>query len=66
MVQLAHRYIPTRRLPDSAIDLIDEACASIRVQLDSQPEVIEVLERKLLQLEVEEEMLKIEVRARAR
>ena len=58
--KLAHRYIPTRRLPDSAIDLIDEACASIRVQLDSQPEVIEVLERRLLQLEVEEEMLKIE------
>jgi ATP-dependent Clp protease ATP-binding subunit ClpB len=42
-----------RFLPDKAIDLIDEACAHIRVQLDSQPEVIDNLERRKLQLEVE-------------
>jgi len=51
--QLAQRYITNRFLPDKAIDLIDEACANTRVQLDSQPEVIDVLERKSLQLEVE-------------
>lgn len=42
-----------RHLPDKAIDLVDEACANIRVQLDSQPEEIDTLERKRLQLEVE-------------
>jgi len=51
--QLADRYITTRFLPDKAIDLMDEACASTRVQLDSQPEVIDQLERRKLQLEVE-------------
>jgi ATP-dependent Clp protease ATP-binding subunit ClpB len=51
--QLAHRYITNRFLPDKAIDLIDEACASTRVQLDSQPEVIDTLERRRLQLEIE-------------
>jgi ATP-dependent Clp protease ATP-binding subunit ClpB len=51
--QLAHRYIQGRFLPDKAIDLIDEACASTRVQLDSQPEVIDNLERKKLRLEIE-------------
>ncbi|KAI9002513.1 P-loop containing nucleoside triphosphate hydrolase protein [Hyaloraphidium curvatum] len=50
---LAHRYITNRFLPDKAIDLVDEACANVRVQLDSQPEVIDNLERKRLQLEVE-------------
>jgi len=55
--QLADRYITTRFLPDKAIDLIDEACASVRVQLDSQPEVIDTLERRQLQLEVEETAL---------
>jgi len=55
--QLADRYITTRFLPDKAIDLIDEACASVRVQLDSQPEVIDNLERRQLQLEVEETAL---------
>lgn len=42
-----------RHLPDKAIDLVDEACANVRVQLDSQPEEIDTLERKRLQLEVE-------------
>lgn len=55
--QLSHRYITNRFLPDKAIDLIDEACASTRVQLDSQPEIIDQLERRLLQLEVEETAL---------
>ncbi|KAH3758782.1 heat shock protein [Pelomyxa schiedti] len=51
--QLAQRYITNRFLPDKAIDLIDEAAANVRVQLDSQPEVIDQLERKQLQLEIE-------------
>ncbi|RKO91321.1 P-loop containing nucleoside triphosphate hydrolase protein, partial [Blyttiomyces helicus] len=50
---LSDRYVSNRFLPDKAIDLVDEACASTRVQLDSQPEVIDALERKLLQLEIE-------------
>ncbi|KAJ3113187.1 hypothetical protein HDU96_003686 [Phlyctochytrium bullatum] len=50
---LANRYITNRFLPDKAIDLLDEACANVRVQLDSQPEVIDNLERKILQLEIE-------------
>eukprot|EP01135_Chromosphaera_perkinsii_P003625 Nk52_evm4s250 gene=Nk52_evmTU4s250 len=51
--QLADRYIPARFLPDKAIDLVDEACANIRVQLDSQPEIIDQLNRRRLTLEVE-------------
>ncbi|KAJ1912550.1 hypothetical protein H4219_005553 [Mycoemilia scoparia] len=51
--QLSSRYITNRFLPDKAIDLVDEACANTRVQLDSQPEQIDLLERRLLQLEVE-------------
>ena len=52
--KLSDRYIQDRFLPDKAIDLVDEACSSIRVQLDSQPEEIDRLERKQLQLEIEE------------
>lgn len=51
--QLSSRYITGRHLPDKAIDLVDEACANVRVQLDSQPEEIDNLERKRKQLEVE-------------
>eukprot|EP01126_Amoeba_proteus_P054326 TRINITY_DN6680_c0_g1_i2.p1 TRINITY_DN6680_c0_g1~~TRINITY_DN6680_c0_g1_i2.p1 ORF type:complete len:908 (-),score=220.68 TRINITY_DN6680_c0_g1_i2:185-2908(-) len=51
--QLSSRYITNRFLPDKAIDLIDEACANTRVQLDSQPEDLDHLERKKLRLEVE-------------
>lgn len=51
--QLSDRYITSRFLPDKAIDLMDEACASTRVQLDSRPELIDQLERKQLQLEIE-------------
>jgi ATP-dependent Clp protease ATP-binding subunit ClpB len=58
--QLSHRYITNRFLPDKAIDLIDEACSKIRTELDSQPEIIDQLERKKLQLEVEVQALKKE------
>jgi ATP-dependent Clp protease ATP-binding subunit ClpB len=58
--QLSSRYITNRFLPDKAIDLIDEACANIRVQLDSQPEAIDQLERRQLQLEVEKTALEKE------
>jgi len=51
--RLSSRYISGRFLPDKAIDLVDEACSKIRVQLDSQPEVIDQLERRELQLDVE-------------
>jgi len=51
--KLSHRYIQGRFLPDKAIDLVDEACAKVRVQLDSQPEVIDTLQRKHLTLEIE-------------
>lgn len=52
-VELSNRYITARYLPDKAIDIIDEACSSTRMQLDSQPIAIDRLERKKLQLEVE-------------
>ncbi|KAG7542919.1 P-loop containing nucleoside triphosphate hydrolase [Arabidopsis thaliana x Arabidopsis arenosa] len=51
--QLSARYITARRLPDKAIDLVDESCAHVRVQLDSQPEEIDNLERKAMQLKIE-------------
>ncbi|EPT29304.1 heat shock protein 101, putative [Toxoplasma gondii ME49] len=51
--QLADRYITSRFLPDKAIDLMDEACAIARVQVDSKPEAVDVLERQKVQLEVE-------------
>ncbi|KAL8056914.1 hypothetical protein ABFX02_04G149700 [Erythranthe guttata] len=51
--QLSARYITGRHLPDKAIDLVDEACANVRVQLDSQPEEIDNLERKRIHLEIE-------------
>ncbi|XP_019089151.1 PREDICTED: putative chaperone protein ClpB2, chloroplastic [Camelina sativa] len=51
--QLSARYITGRHLPDKAIDLVDESCAHVRVQLDSQPEEIDNLERKGMQLEIE-------------
>jgi len=55
--QLADRYLTQRFAPDKAIDLLDEACASVRVQLDSKPEEIDSLERAMLQLEIEAEAL---------
>jgi ATP-dependent Clp protease ATP-binding subunit ClpB len=50
---LSNRYITNRFLPDKAIGLLDEACSAIRVALDSQPEAIDILQRRLLQLEIE-------------
>lgn len=50
---LAHRYLTQRRLPDSAIDLVDEACANARVQRETEPEEIDKLQRRKLELEVE-------------
>eukprot|EP01088_Endostelium_zonatum_P018491 TRINITY_DN5958_c0_g1_i1.p1 TRINITY_DN5958_c0_g1~~TRINITY_DN5958_c0_g1_i1.p1 ORF type:complete len:891 (-),score=262.49 TRINITY_DN5958_c0_g1_i1:170-2842(-) len=61
---LADRYITQRFLPDKAIDLVDEACAHTRVQLDSQPEEIDRLERRKLQLEVELTVLEKEEKDR--
>jgi len=58
--RLADRFISARFLPDKAIDLMDEACAKTRVQLDSRPEIIDQLERKTLQLSVEETALQKE------
>ena len=54
---LSDRYIQSRFLPDKAIDLVDEACSSIRVQLDSMPEEIDLMQRKLQRLQVEEQAL---------
>ncbi|KZT02700.1 uncharacterized protein LAESUDRAFT_815128 [Laetiporus sulphureus 93-53] len=50
---LAHRYLTSRRLPDSAIDLVDEACASVRVTRETAPEAIDKLQRRKLELDVE-------------
>ena len=58
--ELSHRYITERKLPDKAIDLIDEAAAKLRLELDSVPEEIDELDRKLRQLEIEREYIKRE------
>ncbi len=57
---LSHRYIADRQLPDKAIDLIDEAAARIRMEIDSKPEVLDKLERRIIQLKIEHEALKKE------
>ena len=57
---LSHRYITDRQLPDKAIDLIDEAASRIRMEIDSKPEVLDRLERRLIQLKIEREALKKE------
>ncbi len=57
---LSHRYITDRQLPDKAIDLIDEAASRIRMEIDSKPEAMDRLERKLIQLKIEREALKKE------
>ena len=56
-VQLSQRYITDRQLPDKAIDLIDESASSIRMEIDSKPEEMDQLERKLIQLKIEREAL---------
>ncbi|HUI60810.1 MAG TPA: ATP-dependent chaperone ClpB [Steroidobacteraceae bacterium] len=57
---LSHRYIADRQLPDKAIDLIDEAAARIRMEIDSKPEALDRLERRIIQLKIEREALKKE------
>ena len=57
---LSHRYISDRFLPDKAIDLVDEACALIKTELDSMPAELDELQRKVMQLEIEEAALKKE------
>jgi ATP-dependent Clp protease ATP-binding subunit ClpB len=63
---LSHRYITDRFLPDKAIDLIDEAAARVRVQVDSMPEELDQAQRELVRLEVEREALKKESDAASR
>ncbi len=57
---LSHRYITDRFLPDKAIDLVDEACALIKTELDSMPAEVDELQRKIMQMEIEETALKKE------
>src|SRR5215471_9500109 len=57
---LSHRYITDRQLPDKAIDLVDEAAARIRMEIDSKPEALDKLERRIIQLKIEQEALKKE------
>src|SRR6185436_10183216 len=57
---LSHRYITDRQLPDKAIDLIDEAASRIRMEIDSKPEALDTLERRIIQLKIEREALKKE------
>ncbi|KAJ2808180.1 chaperone ATPase hsp78 [Coemansia helicoidea] len=63
---LAHRYITTRHLPDSAIDLVDEACSMLRTQQESKPEPIERLDRAMMTIQIELESLKKEQDAASR
>jgi ATP-dependent Clp protease ATP-binding subunit ClpB len=58
--ELSHRYITDRFLPDKAIDLIDEAAARIKMEIDSKPEVMDKLERRIIQLKIEREAVKKE------
>lgn len=58
--KLSHRYIADRQLPDKAIDLVDEAASQIRMEMDSKPEALDRLDRRLIQLKIEREALKKE------
>ena len=58
--ELSHRYITDRFLPDKAIDLIDEAAAKIKIEMDSRPEVMDKIDRRLIQLKIEREAIKKE------
>ena len=58
--ELSHRYITDRFLPDKAIDLIDEAAAKIKIEIDSKPEVMDRLDRRLIQLQIEREAVRKE------
>ena len=63
---LSHRYITDRFLPDKAIDLMDEAASRIRMEVESKPEEIEILDRRIIQLKIEREALKRETDAASR
>ena len=63
---LSHRYITDRQLPDKAIDLVDESASRIRMEIDSKPEPMDRLERRLVQLKIEQEALKKETDASSR
>ena len=58
--ELSHRYITDRYLPDKAIDLIDEAAARVKMEIDSKPEALDKLDRRLIQLKIEREAMKKE------
>jgi ATP-dependent Clp protease ATP-binding subunit ClpB len=58
--ELSHRYVTDRFLPDKAIDLIDEAASKIKIEIDSKPEVMDKLDRRLIQLKIEREAVKKE------
>jgi ATP-dependent Clp protease ATP-binding subunit ClpB len=57
---LSHRYISDRFLPDKAIDLVDEAASQLRMEIDSKPHELDVIDREIMQLEIEREALKKE------
>ena len=59
-VELSHRYITSRFLPDKAIDLVDEAAAHLRLEMNSVPEEIDNLDRRIRQLEIEREAIRRE------
>ena len=59
-VQLSARYIGERRLPDKAIDLVDEAASRVRIAIDSRPEALDAISRRVMQLKIEREALKAE------
>jgi ATP-dependent Clp protease ATP-binding subunit ClpB len=61
--QLSDRYISDRFLPDKAIDLVDEAASRLRLEIDSMPEELDSIERKIRQLEIEREALRRELNA---
>lgn len=63
---LSHRYISDRQLPDKAIDLVDEAASRIRMEIDSKPEAMDRLERRLIQLKIEREALNKEIDSASR
>ncbi|TIX75804.1 MAG: ATP-dependent chaperone ClpB, partial [Mesorhizobium sp.] len=57
---LSNRYIADRFLPDKAIDLVDEAASRLRMQVDSKPEALDEIDRRIMQLKIEREALKVE------
>ena len=60
-MELSHRYISDRFLPDKAIDLMDEAAARLRMEVDSMPDELDEIDRRMMQLNIEREALKKEI-----